>query len=216
MSVDTSPTATSDVVSAAHSDTAGAVGRHRTGGTRHRVGLVLRVLSGLAVAAVVTLLVLLVVLPRVAGWVPLTVLSGSMEPTIPTGSQVVVERIESETQVAALAPGDVVAFMPKPGDPTLVLHRVVSTSTDTTGTTRVTTRGDANDEVDPGSVSVEQLRGLARYHVPWAGHLAQLLDGQQKQTGALAVAGGLGLYVLWQVGGALRERRAAARSSTGS
>jgi signal peptidase len=67
-----------------------------------------------ALVAVLCLLVVLVVVPRVAGWVPLTVASGSMGSSIPTGSQVVVEPVHGQRGVAQVSPGDVVTFLPRP------------------------------------------------------------------------------------------------------
>ena len=57
---------------------------------------------GLVLLALLTLLgavlVLVVAVPRVLGLVPLTILSGSMEPTLPVGSQVFVDPVESAEQ----------------------------------------------------------------------------------------------------------------------
>ena len=50
-------------------------------------------LAGLVAVVVGAVLLAVVVVPRVAGWVPLTVLSGSMAPAIPTGSQVIVRPV---------------------------------------------------------------------------------------------------------------------------
>ncbi|MUN63933.1 signal peptidase I [Kocuria sediminis] len=157
-------------------------------------------------AAVSALLLAVVVLPLVLGWVPLTVLSGSMEPTVPTGSQVVVEPLEGEADAARLSTGDVVTFMPRPDDDTLVTHRIVAVAVDGEGRRSFTTQGDANAAPDAEPVTATQLRGLVKYHVPWAGHAATLLDAEQKRGGVVLVAAALFGYALWQLVGAVRDR----------
>jgi len=161
-----------------------------------------------ALTAVCALLLAIVVVPLLLGWVPLTVLSGSMEPTVPTGSQVVVEPIEGEDDAARLGVGDVVTFMPRPDDPTLVTHRIVAVSYDGAGDLAFTTRGDANAAPDEGEITHVQLRGLVRYHVPYAGYAATLLDQEQKRGRIVLAAAALFGYALWQVVGALRDGRA--------
>jgi signal peptidase I len=156
--------------------------------------------------AVGALLLAVVVVPLALGWVPLTVLSGSMEPTVPTGSQVVVAPLEGEEDAAGLSTGDVVTFMPRPDDPTLVTHRIVGVAVDGEGRRSFTTRGDANAAPDADPVTATQLRGLVKYHVPWAGYAATLLDAEQKRDGVVLVAAALFGYALWQLVGAVRDR----------
>jgi signal peptidase len=169
----------------------------------------------LLLAAVAALVALLVVVPRLLGWVPLTILTGSMDPTYAPGSQVVVEHVEGREAAERVQLGDVVTFMPYPDDPTLVTHRVVG-RTMVGNDVVLTTQGDANPSVDPEPITGEQVRGLVRYHVPYAGYLAQVLDGQQKGTGVMLAVAALGAYALVQLVGAARvqarptSRRAAA------
>jgi signal peptidase len=106
----------------------------------------------------------------------------------------------------------VVTFLPRPGDPTLVTHRVVRVDRSGDGP-RLVTKGDANNAVDPWRVGPKQLRGVVQYHVPWAGYLAQWLNRDQKRAGVLVVASLLILYAVWQVIAAVRERRARGSSS---
>lgn len=155
-----------------------------------------------------TAVLALVLVPRLLGWVPLTILSGSMEPTIPVGSQVVVQPIEGEDEVAQLQVGDVISFLPRPDDPTVVTHRVVSRSVDRTGTSLIT-QGDANEVPDEVELTDQQIRGVVRYHVPYAGHVAQVLDGREKQVGTTVLAGTLLVYAAGQVALTVRDRRRA-------
>jgi signal peptidase len=175
-----------------------------------------RPLASVAALVVIAAVVALVVVPRVMGWVPLTILSGSMEPTIPVGSQVVVDPIEDEADMAHIQVGDVVTFMPRPDDPMLVTHRVVTRSVGTDGAVTVTTQGDANDASDGLDLTEHELRAVVRYHVPYAGYVAQLIDRDQKAVGVAALAGGLGVYAVAQLLLAARNRRREPSRSDGA
>ncbi len=173
---------------------------------RRTASAVLRTGLYLLLALLLLLLVLMVGLPRALGWVPLTVLSGSMEPAVPVGSQVVVEPIESEQDLTGVRVGDVVAFLPEPDSDTLVTHRVVAQSLRADGSVLLTTRGDANTADDAGRVGAQQVRGQVRYHLPYAGYLASALTAAQKENGTLAAAALLFTYAGWQVIAGLRQR----------
>lgn len=181
-------------------------GRHRAGSAPRssvaRTVLTRVVPGGLLVVLVVTLAALVVV-PRLLGWAPLTVLSGSMEPTIPTGSQVVVSRVHD---VTSLEVGDVITVMPYPDNATLVTHRIIE-RTDSIGGPTFTTQGDANDVADPWELTETQIRGEVRYWVPGAGYVATLLSGHTKALGTLVIALSLFGYAALQVVSAVRERR---------
>lgn len=178
---------------------------------RARPGTVRRVLTWLLTALLVLLCLVLVVTvayPRARGYVPLTILSGSMEPTYPAGSQVFVEPVEgAEEAQEKVAVGSAITFMPYPDDPTLVTHRVVEVAYGTDGEPTYTTQGDANETPDETEVGPKQLRGVVRYHVPWVGYAASSLDSDRKGVLATALAGGLFVYALWNLVAAARERR---------
>lgn len=165
--------------------------------------LLARVLPGVLLIAMIALLGVLVVVPRLLGWAPLTVLSGSMEPTVPTGSQVVIAPADVDT----LEVGDVVTVMPYPDDATLVTHRIVERTEGPDGPS-FTTQGDANDVVDPWQVTETQIRGEVQYWIPWAGYVATALSGHTKALGTVVIAVSLLGYAGLQAVRALRERRA--------
>lgn len=150
-----------------------------------------------------------VIAPKVMGWVPLTILSGSMEPTYPVGSQVIVERVEGEADTARLRVGDVITFLPEPANPRLVTHRIVEKSVRPDGTATFTTRGDANNVDDEWSLTATQIRGKVKYHVPWVGHVAKTLGQDQKNIGIWVVAAALFAYALRELAGIGRRRRRA-------
>lgn len=178
---------------------------------RVRPGPARRVLTGLITGLLVLLCLLLLVTvayPRAKGYVPLTVLSGSMEPTYPAGSQVFVEPVEGAKEAQdKVGVGSAVTFMPHPDDSTLVTHRVVEVSYGTDGQPHYTTQGDANESPDETQIGTTQLRGVVRYHVPWVGYIATSMDADNKGTLATVLAGGLFVYALWNLLAAARERR---------
>ncbi|WP_109472393.1 signal peptidase I [Ornithinimicrobium cavernae] len=167
------------------------------------------VVAWVALVGVAGLLVVMVLVPRLTGWVPLTVLTGSMEPAIPAGSMVVVERIDGEADLDRIQIGDVITFLPRTDDPHLVTHRVVGEGGRSDGSTVFTTRGDANGADDREPVGATQIRGRVRYHVPGVGHVSQLLNVEQKRLGVIVVAGVLFLYAGGQVVRAVRRRPSA-------
>ncbi|QIN30279.1 signal peptidase I [Brevibacterium luteolum] len=155
-------------------------------------------------AALTALLLAMVVIPRLMGWAPLTVLTGSMEPTIPVGSQVYVKPIDTVDDIQA---GDIITFMPNPDDETLVTHRVVGIGVDGSGEKSFTVQGDANNAPDPEPLMPKQIKGVVIYHLPYAGHLALGIDGQTKLLTITVLGIALIGYALWQVLLIVRARR---------
>jgi len=121
-------------------------------------------------AVLVTLMALaavVVVLPRVTHAVPLTVLTGSMTPTIRPGDLVIVRPTPAE----ALYLGDIVTFQPVSGVATLITHRVIQIDRDAAGqVTGIQTQGDANNSPDKPLVP-GQVMGRVWYTVPKIGRL---------------------------------------------
>ena len=147
-------------------------------------------LSGVLVLVVAGLVVLLVVLPKSAGGTAMTVLTGSMQPTLRPGDVVVVRGVDTADVCDKVKVGDVVTFLPEPGDPSTVTHRVVAKTVGTfdDGTTcRLVTQGDANNTADE-PISPEQVRGVFWYGLPRLGWAKQwVLDNPTVVLGALAV-----------------------------
>ena len=137
----------------------GRAGR-RTAAVLGEIALTVAAVLGLAMAGVT------VVAAR-TGVRPLVVRSGSMEPTIPTGSMVLVQRVAA----AEIAVGDVVA-VERP-DHTRVTHRVVGLER-RGETAELTLKGDANEDADPAPVSVVEADRLIR-QVPEVGRFAAWL-----------------------------------------
>lgn len=150
---------------------------------------------GRAVTAVITIAVLglvalLVVLPRVSASQPLTVLSSSMEPTIPVGTTVFIRPVDA-TKIAV---GDVITYQVAPGVRELITHRVLKVR-DTSPVSFVT-QGDNNGGPDLEAVPAGAVRGEVWFHVPYLGYLSERLQGS---TLIALVIIGLGLVLLGQI-----------------
>ncbi|WP_187976068.1 signal peptidase I [Mycetocola sp. JXN-3] len=167
-------------------------------GVRRGAGAVLLALLVLVSAAVT-------VVPLVIGAVPLTVLTGSMQPTIRPGDIVVSAPVEA----SQLSVGDVVTFQPISNDPTLITHRIRSMSAGDSGV-RLVTRGDANGADDP-EIGADQVRGRVLYTVPYVGWVTNLVGGNIR--GPLITLVGLGLvgYAVFTI---VRRPRGATERNT--
>jgi signal peptidase len=117
-------------------------------------------------------IVLAVTLPNAFGLRDLTVLSGSMEPTISTGD-VVVERQISPLDARL---GDVVSFKDPEDASILITHRVQSMVVHD-GVVSFVTKGDANTGVERWKVSSDGTIGKVEYHVWRLGYFLSWVRG---------------------------------------
>lgn len=134
-----------------------------------------RIMSWATTTIVLALLALsipLAVIPALHGGTALTVLTGSMQPTLQPGDMAIVYPVDGFDDIEL---GDVVTFMPKPDDPTLVTHRAIAWGVDGDGNRILTTQGDANDAAD-SPIQEQQLRAKLAYSVPWIGNVLQYSD----------------------------------------
>ena len=121
-----------------------------------------KILSWIAVAAIVVFIA--VAAPLIAGFHPMVVLSGSMEPTYPVGSVVYYKSCSFEE----LQVGDAITF--QAGD-SLVTHRITTVN----GISRnVITKGDNNSSEDPSPVEADLIKGrTAKIKLPYLGFFVQ-------------------------------------------
>lgn len=168
------------------------------------LGRLTQVTAWVLVAAVVAMLALAVVVPRLGGATPYTILSGSMQPDRPPGTLVVVKPVAA----GDIALGDVITYQLRSGRPTVVTHRVVGQGYDLAGEQVFTTQGDANDVADARPVRPVQVRGRLWYSVPYLGYANTALNGSQRQVAVVVVAGVLLAYAALMGASALLERRA--------
>jgi signal peptidase len=149
-----------------------------------------------AIAAVVAVALLAVTVgPRVLPYQALVVRSGSMSPTIPTGSIVFYHKVAA-TKVKV---GDIIVFQ-KPGQTDeKVTHRVFKISNGANGR-YFTTKGDANGAPDDWRVPAVGEGWVASFHIPTIGYILAGLESTLGRLLLLAVpAALLGLITLYEI-----------------
>ncbi|MDH6676514.1 signal peptidase [Rhodococcus sp. LBL1] len=163
------------------------------------------VVSWLLLIAMVGILALTIVIPRITGSTPFTVLTGSMVPTYPPGTLVVVK----PTDAGSLAVGDAITYQWESGKTDVVTHRIVSVQYSAKGELRFTTQGDANRVPDERPVVPEQVRGRVWYSVPYVGYVNNFITGKQRSALLVVVVGGLLIYALSMFISSGRDKRRA-------
>ncbi|MFJ3383706.1 MULTISPECIES: signal peptidase I [unclassified Curtobacterium] len=121
------------------------------------------------------LAVVLIVVPKASGSMPLTVLTQSMEPTLPPGTLLVVR----PTPIEDIRVGDVVTYQIVSGQPAVISHRVVSIASSSDGSRTFVLKGDNNAAPDAQPVTAAQVRGVVWYSVPEVGYVNQLVNGSR-------------------------------------
>ena len=172
-------------------------------GLRRTAGRARSLLAWLAILGSVAVLASAVVVPRLGGATPYTVLTGSMAPGLPPGTLVVSRPADPRT----IGIGDVVTYQLVSGRPEVVTHRVIGVSSDSEGSPLFRTQGDANTVPDQKWVRPEQVRGTLWYSLPYLGRLNTLISGDQRQLALQLVAGALGAYSLLMLTAGVRDRR---------
>jgi signal peptidase len=162
-----------------------------------------QVLAWFVMAGVLLLLALAVVVPRLGGATPYTILTGSMQPGLPPGTLVVVKPVEPEH----IAIGTVITYQRDSGSSTMVTHRVVRVGIDGAGRRFFSTQGDANNAPDAEPVLPVQVKGEQWYAVPYLGHVNNAISGDERAVAVYVVGAGLLLYSTAMFAGAVRDRR---------
>jgi len=167
---------------------------------RSALGLTGKILAwlGLILAGLIVLGLLAVTVgPRFLPYQALIVRSGSMSPTIPTGSIVFYKKIAA----AKVKVGDVIVF-DKPGDASeKVTHRVYKIGHGATGEYYIT-KGDANGTPDDWRVPAVGTGWISVFHVPVAGYALVYLQSTLARLLLLVIPaillGAITLYEIWQ------------------
>lgn len=144
-----------------------------------------------------------VLIPRVAGATPYTILTSSMSPAYPPGTLVVVR----PAAVDELEVGDVVTVQLESGEETVVTHRISAISYALDGDVEFETKGDANTAPDRELRMPVQIRGMLWYSLPYLGFLANALTGSDRQWIVTVIAIGLLGYAAGMFVSAWRSRR---------
>jgi signal peptidase I len=100
--------------------------------------------------------------PNLLGFQLYVVETGSMEPTLPVGSTILVRALGSNETPKV---GDVITYNHLTA---AVTHRIVSIATGDDGVTRYQTKGDnPENSEDPWLVNLEEIRGVMIWHFAW-------------------------------------------------
>ena len=155
-------------------------------------------------SALGTLLLIIIVVaclpltvPKVFGYEMYTVISGSMEPSIPTGSLVYFKDMEPQD----VADGDVIAFYGGHDSNAIITHRVVKNRV-VMG--EFVTKGDANEKEDMNPIPYMNFLGRVELSIPVVGELAQMLTSME---GKIAAGTLIGVAVILQLLASLLDRR---------
>ena len=141
--------------------------------------VVSKALTALTVVAIAGFVAVLVIIPRMQGGAALNVLTGSMTPTIPAGSIVVVTPIDPD----AIKPGDVITYQMAPGVAEYVTHRVVRVQHKTQPKSFLT-KGDANPGFDD-PVPAGAVRGKVTFNMPYVGTASEFV---RSRAGLVTIA----------------------------
>ena len=116
--------------------------------------------------------------PSVGGWLPLIVLTDSMQPEIDGGDLIICHTIEAEE----IKTGDVIAFFDPAGNGTsIVTHRVLEI-VEENGELSFRTKGDNNNAEDKLLVSENNLVAIYKTRIAGAGNVAMFM---QSPTGLI-------------------------------
>jgi signal peptidase len=156
------------------------------------LGWILLVLAGLVVLG----LLAVTIGPRFLPYQALIVRSGSMSPTIPTGSIVFYRKIDA----AKVKVGDIIVF-DKPGSTNeKVTHRVFRIGQSPTGRYAIT-KGDANGVPDDWRVPLAGTGWVSVFHLPSVGYALVYLQSTLARLLLLVVPaillGAITLYEIW-------------------
>jgi signal peptidase len=170
-----------------------------------------------AISASLLILVLalaaaVIVVPAVTHSIPLTVLTSSMEPSLPPGTLVIVQPVEP----ADIRIGDAVTYQIRSGEPEVITHRVIAITQGVDGSLAFTLQGDNNASPDADPVQEVQVQGRVWYSVPYLGWVNSTVNGENRSWIIPIAAGVLLCYAVWMVisgivGSRRKAREAAAR-----
>ena len=185
-----------------------------------------RVASTVGLILVLTIAVLML-LPSLLGYHRYVIVSGSMEPAIPTGSVV----YDKTVPVAELEVGDVITFLPPPeyGVTRPVTHRIIEITAapaeqrDQAAAGRMfRTKGDANEDPDRWIMMLDQPgQDRVEHHVPYVGYVYSWLNERWVQLLVIGLPALLIMIAivraLWREAGAavIEEQEAEAREDAG-
>lgn len=153
-----------------------------------------KILKSISTVLVLVILVLamLMVGVRIFGVKIYTVLSGSMEPEIHTGSLIYVTDVEP----SELEKGDIITY--QISNNMTATHRIVEVVLDECDSENIQfrTKGDANDTEDPELVSCDAVVGTPIFTIPYLGYLAVYVQQPSGMYLAIAISTAVLLVVI--------------------
>lgn len=157
---------------------------------------IIKKISNIILITIITCLFLcaaVLFVPRIFGYKPYIVLSGSMEPTIQTGSIAYINTKDTDVET-----GDIVSFYESNG--AVVTHRIMRGDAET----GYDTKGDANNAEDMNTLSQEQIIGTYAFCIPMVGYALANITSRTIQIGSyefpsviiMAVCITMGFFIL--------------------
>ena len=140
---------------------------------------------GTAILIAVILICLPLTMSGFFGGQFLAVVSGSMEPEIPTGSLVYVKGANPEE----IQEDEIIAFYAARDPGTIVTHRVVENHKEEQ---ELITKGDANNINDMNPTRYQNFIGRVEFHLPYIGFVTQMMTSV---PGKIAVGSMIGLAI---------------------
>jgi signal peptidase len=123
----------------------------------------------------------------------MTIISGSMNPTIPVGD-IVVDAPVTAAQASDLHVGQIISFRAAPGSAEFITHRIVAVRV-TDGAVSYITKGDANNTADATPRPASDVIGLYSFSIPRGGYVLVAMHTPRVLVMLLASA------LLWIVAG---------------
>lgn len=110
--------------------------------------------------------------PSFAGYLPMIVMTGSMEPEIMGGDLIICKTAEAED----ISKGDVISFFDPEGSGTSVVTHRVTEVINEDGEISFRTKGDANLIEDKTAVPAKNLVGVYKTRIPYAGNVSMFMQ----------------------------------------
>jgi signal peptidase len=127
-----------------------------------------------------------------AGYRPVVVYSGSMEPALHVGSLAFVKSVPA-TEIER---GDVITFTDPYQPERLVTHRVVEVVERPEGGLAYRTKGDANEHRDPWAIALPPQAGRTAFDVPYVGYALWYAKTREARTLLIALVALLALVLV--------------------
>ncbi len=139
---------------------------------------------GTVLVAIVLLLAVALVGVRLVGLKTYAVVSGSMEPTYPTGSLLYVKKANAQE----LKVGEAITFMLD--ENSVATHRIIEIIPDRADSSvlRFRTKGDANNTPDSTPVHCKNVIGKPVFSVPYLGYFAHFVQNPPGSYAAIGFA----------------------------